>query len=50
MLHYNNSIEISKAIFFFVILLRNIFGYFYGYLWVGVLIFQFIAEKTYLNG
>jgi len=25
-------------------------GYFYVYLWVGVLVLQFVAERTFLNG
>lgn len=42
-LYFNNSIEVSKALFFIIVALRNIFSYFYIYAWVGIIVLQFIS-------
>jgi hypothetical protein len=37
-------------LFFIILILRNIFTYLYIYLWIGIIVIQFIAEKILLNG
>lgn len=49
-MHFDNSIAVGNGLFLGVLMLRNVFTYFYVYAWVAIIVLQFIAEGTFLKG
>ena len=49
-MHFDNSITVGNGLFLGVLVLRNVFTYFYIYAWIAVVVLQFIAESTFLKG
>lgn len=44
----DNSISVGGSLLFFALVLRNVFSYFYIYAWIGIIVLQFVAERTFL--
>lgn len=49
-MHFDNSLTVGNGLFLAVLMLRNVFTYFYIYAWISVIVLQLIAESTFLKG
>lgn len=49
-MHFDNTLTVGNGLFLAVLMLRNVFTYFYIYTWIAVIVLQFIAESTFLKG